>query len=472
MKKKLLCVTVILAACLIAIIANWHVDNTRENMKTRVHQHLEAESAEELPACSHKSSRICTHLPLVSIDTRGRQLSEKRESKIFCDIRIWDEEGKRHHLTDTPDIETASQINIRGASSRHFDKHSYRLEFRENKNPAEKKNLSIMGMESDCDWILYGPWLDKSLLRNYMMYNLSGEIMEWAPDVRYCEVFLNGEYQGLYVMTESIEVDEDRLPLREYDDRQTETSYLIERNRVGSTDDPINTFGGQAGYTEYELGILYPKALDMTGETRRWIIDNINEMEKLLYSYDYDEWDYGYYNFLDVDSFVDYALINEVSANLDAGSLSTYAYKPLGGKLTMGPVWDFNNAFGLYEIDPQDFFMQDSPWFFMLYKDETFVNRLISRYQSLRKTWFDEEYLMNYIDETIRFLGPAIDRNFDKWGYSFNLVFFDDPNRELRSYQEAIAQLKDFIEDRLEFMDENIEVLHQYCHESMVKSYN
>lgn len=296
--------------------------------------------------------------------------------------------------------------------------------------------------------------------------------MEWAPDVRYCEVFLNGEYQGLYVMTESIEVDEDRLPLREYDDRQTETSYLIERNRVGSTDDPINTFGGQAGYTEYELGILYPKALDMTGETRRWIIDNINEMEKLLYSYDYDEWDYGYYNFLDVDSFVDYALINEVSANLDAGSLSTYAYKPLGGKLTMGPVWDFNNAFGLYEIDPQDFFMQDSPWFFMLYKDETFVNRLISRYQSLRKTWFDEEYLMNYIDETIRFLGPAIDRNFDKWGYSFNLVFFDDPNRELRSYQEAIAQLKDFIEDRLEFMDENIEVLHQYCHESMVKSYN
>ena len=147
MKKKLLCVTVILAACLIAIIANWHVDNTRENTKTRVHQHLEAESAEELPACSHKSSRICTHLPLVSIDTRGRQLSEKRESKIFCDIRIWDEEGKRHHLTDTPDIETASQINIRGASSRHFDKHSYRLEFRENKNPAEKKNLSIMGME-------------------------------------------------------------------------------------------------------------------------------------------------------------------------------------------------------------------------------------------------------------------------------------------------------------------------------------
>ncbi|MCQ4637261.1 CotH kinase family protein [Anaerovorax odorimutans] len=468
MKRRLLCAAAILAVFVIAAAANWYIDVTNENTDERVHQH---EQAQTVKACDHDDSVFCTHLPLVSIDTEGKNIPIDKE-EIFCRIKIYDKEGVNHHLSDKSDIDTKSTINIRGASSRHFDKHSYRMEFRSGRDQQKKRNLKVMGMAADCDWILNGPFLDKSLMRNYMMYNLSGEIMAWAPNVRFCEVFLNGEYQGVYVMTETIKVDQDRVDLHEYDPKEIETSYLIERNRPNTTSDAVMTFGKQAGYTEGELGILYPNRKNITEQTYDWIRDDINEIEKLLYSLDYDEWNYGYYNFIDVDSFVDYVVINEFSNNLDQGSYSTYAYRPLGGKLTMGPVWDFNNSFGLYDKNPMGFFLYGKPWFMMLMKDETFVQDVIDRYRVLRKSYLSEDYLFSYIDSVREYLGPAVDRNFEKWGYSFEKRFFDDPKREIRSYDQAIGQLKSFIHQRIEFMDENIEVLKQYCHESMVKPYN
>lgn len=469
MRNRMLCLAAILLVCVIAFFANWYIDATSENTGQRIHQHLDAEAAKP---CEHKESDFCTHLPLVSIDTGGQTLKEERGQELICQVKIYDKEGVNHHLTDKSDIKTTAAIHIRGASSRHFKKHSYRLEFRHKKKQQEKRDIAVMGMEADCDWILNGPYLDRSLMRNYLMYNLSGEIMDWAPNVRYCEVFLNGDYQGVYLMLENIKVDRNRLNLEEYNPKQAESSYLIERNRDDTTKDKIVTFANQAGYNQGEVGVLYPRKRDMTKKTREWLKDDINEMEKLLYSLDYDEWDYGYTNFLDVDSFVDYVVINEFSLNLDAGSYSTYAYKTLGGKLSMGPVWDFNNAFGMYDVNKQEFFMQRKPWFVMLMKDEKFVKRVIGRYRALRKTYLSEDYLMNYIDETRAYLGPAVKRNFAKWGYTVEAESVNDPRKDIDSYDKAVDQLKSFMKKRLRFMDDHIDVLQQYCHESMVKPFN
>lgn len=84
-----------------------------------------------------------------------------------------------------------------------------------------------MGMEKDSTWVLHGPYLDKTLMRNYMWYNLSGKIMEWAPDAKFCEVFLNGVYQGLYVIVVQISVGEGRIELTEYDGKSDTTSYIV-----------------------------------------------------------------------------------------------------------------------------------------------------------------------------------------------------------------------------------------------------
>lgn len=129
-------------------------------------------------------------------------------------------------------------------------------------------------------------------------------------------------------------------------------------------------------------------------------------------------------------------------------------------------------------FNEEEFFMTEKPWFYMLVKDEDFVKRIIWRYKELRKSVLSEEYLMNYIDETVNYLGDAVDRNYNVWGYSFdpenlNITNRLDPiDRNLRSYDEAISQLKTTIINRGDWLDDNIEVLLQYCHESRTKKFN
>ena len=109
---------------------------------------------------------------------------------------------------------------------RTFEKRSYRLNFVDEEgldNP-----VAVMGMDAHSDWALYGPSLDKSLIRNYMWYNISGEIMAWAPNVRYCELILNGEYEGLYLMVETITNGNDcRLDLSDQAYGTSVTGYLL-----------------------------------------------------------------------------------------------------------------------------------------------------------------------------------------------------------------------------------------------------
>ena len=129
--------------------------------------------------------------------------------------------------------------------------------------------------------------------------------------------------------------------------------------------------------------------------------------------------------------------------------------------------------FHFSQIDPQVFQIQYIPWYYMLFKDERFVNRVIERYRYLRTTYLSEEYLNQYIDDTVAFLGPAIDRNFEVWGYTFEEYTPLRPaERNPENYEAALTQLKDFIHVRGTWMDENIETLLQYCHESKVKKFN
>lgn len=129
-------------------------------------------------------------------------------------------------------------------------------------------------------------------------------------------------------------------------------------------------------------------------------------------------------------------------------------------------------------MSPETFALQNSLWYTQLFKDKEFVDRVVTRYYELRKLYFNEEYMNNYIDETIQYLGPAIGRNFDKWGYSFNSVvdgvlydYLYPHERNPRSYDEAVAQLKQCISDRIAHMDSHIDRLYSLCHDSLNKSY-
>lgn len=472
-----------------------------EPAHNRYHQHLEA--AEKPPCTDHGGDLFCTHLPLMEITT-DEPVPEpyiyrvdnpdldtwrvQNNEMVGATVRYFDSETENNHLTDTPVVEERAMFRIRGRSSRSFDKKNYLLKFTK-EDMASGLNISLSGMTADNSWVLHGPFLDKSLIRNYICYNLMGEFMDYSPDVRFCELFLNGEYMGLYLLAEKIGYSpRGRINLTETNPDLTATSYIVRVDRP-TTDlaYDLETFGtysymirGSAGSQYGHYKIIYPSAT-LTPEQYDYIEMDMSRFEKALFSFDYNDPDRGYLRYIDVESFVDVFLITEFTLNYDSPSRSTYLYKDVGGKLKLA-AWDFNSAFDYYEysnVSPETFQTYNTMWFRSLFRDKDFVDRVVERYYYLRGKFFNEEYLFPYIDETVAYLGPAIERNFQKWGYSFNSVyngvdydFLEPENRNVRSHEQAIQQIKDCISQRIDHMDSNLGRLYILCHESMNKRYN
>ena len=479
------------------VAQNIKIDNKR------YHQHKEVQSKE---ACTNHGEEVfCTHLPLLNIETDepiplplyydelGYVIKDEQghsmhnNTMVNATIQYFDNKDLNNHLTDTPTFCERALIRGRGATSREFDKLGYLVKFKE-KDMLTNKKVEISGMTADSEWALHGPFLDKTLIRNYLCYNLAGEIMEYAPNVRFCEAFLNGEYIGVYLIEEKVEYnDEGRINIEKTNPKMDITSYIVQIDREPkepfASITPFSVYsyisvnqGDNRGYFQIE----YPST-SLTEGQKNYIESDISKFERALFSYDYNDDRYGYKAYVDVDSFVDYYLINEFTLNYDAMGLSTYIYKDIGDRIKLC-VWDFNSAFDLYNVSvvtPETFTLQNYMWYSYLFKDKEFVDRVVDRYYKLRKEYFSEEYLMTYIDETIEFLGPAIERNNEKWGYSFNSIYngklydyLQPTERNPRNYEQAIAQLKNCISDRIVHMDTHIERLYTLCHNSLNKNYN
>lgn len=482
----------ILCICVIVLSLTIPVLGSGEET-IRYHQHRDA-SAKVEDTTESEPGKFSTHLPLVKIDTGGVEIPGKSiyvdgenfynttaadgSDTITAHMDIVDNETAYNHEGDTPALSSEIEIHVRGNSSRAFDKSSYSIKMinEDGSNNSQK----VMGMDAHHEWALYGPYLDKTLLRNYMWYNIGGEIMNYAPNVRFCEVILNGKYQGLYVMMEKITAGNDgaRLNLTVNAKNNTFSGYLLQLNgsRPPAAGGMTNQFTYYAKRIPFQLDIVYPGRRSLTPEMKTAIEKDFSDFEKALYSYDYDHSRYGYRSNIDVDSFIDYFLINELTCNYDAGWLSTYIYKDTAGLFHLC-LWDMNSACDNYRessVDTQSFQMQNCLWYFMLTKDEDFIDALIDRYWELRETYFSEEYLNQYIDDTISYLGDAVDRNYKVWGYAFEKEsdLLIPTERNPRSYEQAVAQLKGFLTKRIAWIDENIDTLRQYSAESKVKKFN
>lgn len=491
MKYKILGMAMAVVIIVVAVVAL--PAESMEQASDRVHQHL---TWRQDTRCSCGGTELCSHLPLVIIDTEGQEipgaLTEEKDmfgqtvyttaadgnTVIRSEVSVIDNGDRNNHPGDEPDFTTACELRIRGNSSRTFAKVPYSLKLIDEN--GESNNIAVMGMGAHHEWILNGPVLDKTMIRNYMWYNISGEIMEYAPNVRFCELLVNGEYKGIYLMAESITDGENcRLHLS-VDARDSEaTGYLLRVDRPAETD--LETTRDIYTYLERSIQILqdvairYPGKGKLTEEIAEEIELDYSAFEKSLYSYDYDTENYGYWNWIDVDNFVDYFLINEYTRNSDAGMFSTYIYREVGGKFKLC-VWDFNNACDNYqeeETEPAEFSMTESIWFFMLLKDEGFVDRILERYEELRQTYLSDEYLMNYIDETLEYLGPALERNNQRWEAEITGWNGLEPaERNVHSHEEAVTQMKEWLLDRGEWLDAHIDILRQYAHPSRNKVYN
>lgn len=482
------------AAALMLVASVWAIALEPETVTQRVHQHLTARQPDA--GCDCDGSELCTHLPLVIIDTGGQEIPGKVTGEtdafgetintlapdgrdvINVSFAVVDNQDRNNHPTDTPTLTSTAEIRVRGHSSRLFEKSPYQLDLVDENGEAAP--AQIMGMSAHSEWVLNGPYLDKSLVRNYMWYNIAGEVMEWAPNVRYCELIIDGDYRGLYLMVESItDGQECRLDLSTTAKNMKATGYLLRGDRT--TQEDLGSVRDIYSYLERmltlrtDIMIKYPKRSELTEELREEIELEFAAFEKALYSYDYNSGDYGYDNYIDVDNFVDYYLINEFSLNVDAGRYSTYLYKDMSGKYKLA-VWDFNNAcdnFVADRLDPDRIDMTSHAWFSMLCKSEDFVERLLKRYDELRETVLNETYLLSYIDETLAYLGPAVERNNQRWNEAMTEWEPLSPaSRNAHSHAEAVEQLKEWLYERGIWLDENFHTIRQYCHPSRNKVYN
>lgn len=456
------------------------------NKTVRVHQHRETEWQDDK---SEKNGKFQTHLPIIRIDTAGQKVpgtpivendkvvgfetALNGETAITASFSVIDLQKGNNRMTDKPTLSSLAKVSYRGNSSRFFDKKSYSIHLVLEDGTEKKKEIA--GMAAHDEWVLNGPFLDRSLLRNYLALNVAGEIMEYAPNARYCELFVNGEYQGLYLIMESISKGDGRINIKTPEKNSSITDYIVLFDRVGKGDRQLNNYT----YYTYRSGISaldvrYPGLNQITEGRMGYIRQDISRLEKVLYSYDLIDEGKGYTQYIDLNAFAEYFIINEFFRNVDAGRFSTFYYKDARGKLKPC-VWDFNNGCNNY-IDyiwnEAGFSLINAPWFDALIKDEEFVTAVVTKYKQLRRSVLSEGYLLNYIDETNRWLGDAVSRNYDVWGYVFDLSNYNGMNyltpveRNVTSHEQAVQQLKGFLVARGNWLDEHIDTLYQYCHES------
>ena len=415
-----------------------------------VHQHLSAPKESPETAGFDENGVLTSHLPLVILHADGNVIpgvNREDSRRLTCSYTIIDHKNGVNRSTDAPTMEGLADINIRGNSSREFPKKQYG--FRLVDSQGEPAPASVMGMPEGSAWVLNGSWIDRSMLRNYMMYNICGEFMPYSPRVRFCEVFVTNAdkepvYQGVYTMMEKIRVEEDRVRLSDYDPKYAAAPFLVQLNSH-IDHDPIRRL-----YSEHErpsiFDLEYPKSDEITPESLRYIEQNLLTLDKLLLdSTKSRDWSW-LEDTLDLDSFVDYFLVNEFFQNYDAARRSTYMYRDLDGKYHMGPVWDFdgicNNYIGI-QFPLSELTITRQFYYVQLTQSPEFLARCITRYGALRDSWLSDEYLLNYIDQAAAYLDGPGRRN--------SLLWYQNENEFLTD----TAKMKEYIVQRGAWLDEN-----------------
>ncbi len=424
-----------------------------------------------------------SNLPIVIIDTKGQSIVD--DVRIVADMGIiYNGEGQRNNITDPWNNYSGKiAIELRGSSSQMFPKKQYALETQD--DLGNNLNVSLLGMPAENDWILYAPYSDKSLIRNMLAYKLSWDLSRYATRTRLCEVVLNDDYRGVYVLMEKIKRDANRVDVstlnpEEISGDDLTGGYIVKIDkRAGES--VMGWYSPYLPYPDSRSSIFYqyhyPKPDDIVPEQETYIKDAITRFETIMYGSQYDDPTTGYINYIDVDSFLDFFILNEIGKNVDGYRLSTYFYKDkesVDDLINLGPIWDFNLAFGnanyydggstygwQVEINSNQEFIDANDsfkipfWWQKLMADSNFVNQLQCRWRELRNNQYRTDQILSYIDSLVNVLDEAQARNFERWPILDKYIW---PNRVwLGSYANEISYLKSWIETRVNWIDENLQ---------------
>lgn len=423
-------------------------------------------------------------LPIVFIDTKQKCLDKSVTEKIPATMKVLD--GKTNNVADSAkgtryDI----GIKVRGQSSAMFPKPGYGVEVRDEK--GEGMDVSLFGLPPGDDWVFHGPYVDKSMMRNALAHWLFRQAGHYSPRSRHFDLYINGVYRGVYVLLEKIKRGKYRVnvsKLKETDVAGDSVTggYIWAFDKTGT-----NTGGAGSGPIEKEgfstsdgLNVIlhYPKKENIQKAQEDYLKKYLNDLEGLFKNGKNGS---GYENYVDMTSALDYVLHEEITNNADSYWCSFFLHKPKdskGGKVTLGPAWDFNlamsngsqpengggqggqggmwgfggggNGFGSsgvtgWQIENSQksgnggmwgmgSSLKAPNWLLGMWKDSHYQSELKKRWAELRSGVWHTKTMDAYLDSMKIYLKNAADRNFKRWPNLGKASGQNDPDPEPMKY--------------------------------------
>ena len=403
-----------------------------------------------------------SNLPIVILNTGGFDIPD--EPKIEATMKIIERPDNELNYAldesnpDYLDFDGPIQIEVRGSSSQLFSKKQYSLTTYDSK--GEKDNVKLLGLPKENDWILNALAYDTTFVRDYISYKLSNSLNQYASRAEYCELILNGEYKGIYMLLEKLKADDNRINIKKIKDDDNELpdltgGYIVKSDKIEGTEE-LGWSMPSYGWGNVNFAYEVPKPEDKTSQQDDYIQNVFNQLAETSYNPSNTSLFDGYPSLIDIPSFIDFMLLNELASNVDAYQFSTFFHKDRGSKLRAGPVWDFNLTFGndLFEwgYDRSKY----NIWQFQdgnrgarfwtdLFYDPDFSCYLTKRWRELTASGqvLNENIIHELIDETVTNILDAVNRQEQVWNMDIN-------------FGVRIANIKNFVSQRINWISDQL----------------
>jgi hypothetical protein len=394
-----------------------------------------------------------TGLPIVYVNTSGIPIDSK-EDYVEGSVHI-SGEGVFSDLSET-DMKIKGRGNSTWWQGGIWGKKPYQIKFGD--------KTEVLNMPKDKKWVLLAEISDPSLIRNKIVREMANiSRFDYVPQAEYVELFINNEHAGTYLIGQKVEESKNRVNIGD-------EGYLVEidtnaHGRVDLEEDIV--FKSSSGYWNGDVSQnvedgdtvfnIKEPGIDYGSEEYNLIKDHVDNFESALFGEDFKDPESGYRPYIDLDSFIDYYIVNEISKNQDAASFSSiyFSYVP-GEKIKMGPVWDYDLAFGNVNYStaefPEGFWIKSgSPWYKRMFEDDYFKDAVRERfdYYYSNLTSFQTK-----IDEFEAYLSVSQAKNFELYPGIL------DPNVELWPVPERfdnhhgyVEHLKNWINARMEWLN-------------------
>ena len=371
-----------------------------------------------------------TGLSIVWIETENRVAIESKEDYLDASFKL-----QENIITRSSGNVLEGDIQIKGRGNSSWDstnKKSYTIKF--------KKSTSLFGDEKDKSYVLLANSFDYTMIRNKLAYYM-GELsnLDYTPKFRYVELFLNGVYNGTYLLGDKLKIGKHRVNVGD-------DGFLLEIDERAERENGVFF---KVNHLEQPVNIKDPD-LTRGDEDYNYVQDYFNIVEDALYSDSFTDKEKGWRKYLDETSCVDWYIINEIFKNYDALNMYTSCYLNLkrDGKLKMGPLWDFDLTLGNHPTLNSYEGVNRKFWFLQLFEDSQFAAKVKERYDYF---YDQKDLLFEQINSYANYLRLSVVENDSRWHFLYNKNYYYGWDC-YGNYLNEVQNLKQWLNNRMDYL--------------------